>query len=249
MIWSQRWSDVLFIHYPAQAAELDPHLPPGVELDLFDDQAWISFVFFRLHVRLAWLPAVPGFSSLLELNLRTYVRCRGEQGIYFLSMHADNRLAILVAKLLTPLPYVPACMALESDSTGLWRAECDSAENSASRLCVQFRPGGPAATVAPGSLDAWLLERYRLFMGGRNRTILAADVDHAPWHVFRAEIIECADSIAADSGVLLDENPAAAHFSPGLTARFGSFWTLRLDARRIAQIATPARATVRHGGR
>ena len=67
-------------------------------------------------MRLAWLPAVPGFSSLLELNLRTYVSCGGKRGIFFLSMHANNRLAIGVARL------EQAYLASDGDLPTVYRA-------------------------------------------------------------------------------------------------------------------------------
>src|SRR5262245_29609107 len=108
MTWIQEWADVLFLHFPVSAAEVQRLLPRGIEVDKFDGRAWIGYIFFRLRVRPAWLPIVPGFSSLLELNIRTYVRCAGQAGIYFLRMYADNHLAIAAARLLTPLCYEPA---------------------------------------------------------------------------------------------------------------------------------------------
>src|SRR5262245_3173414 len=157
MIWSQRWSDVLFVHYPAGAAELAPHLPRGIELDFFAGQPWISFVFFRLQVRPAWLPAVPGFSSLLEPNLRTYVRCGERSGIYFLSMHANNSLASGVARLLTPLNYEPARMRFEKESEDWRLAECSSTNDPKARFSVRFRTTGPPQPALAESLDAWLV--------------------------------------------------------------------------------------------
>ena len=222
MSWSQRWSDVLFVHYPAAVAELEPQLPPGIELDLLDGRPWISFVFFRLHVRPAWLPAVPGLSSLLELNLRTYVRCSGQSGIYFLSMHANNRLAIGVARLLTPLNYQSARMSYESDRDG-WRvAKCSSQTNSEARFSVRFRTAGLPQPAIAGSLAAWLAERYRLFVGSKGGDVIAADVEHPPWDIspVTAEVKD--DSLAAARGLSLEAN-AIAHYSAGVIARFGSF--------------------------
>ena len=112
MIWLQRWSDVLLLHFPVRESELRPHVPRRLEIDTFHDQAWISYVFFRLDLRPAWLPNVPGFSSLLELNVRTYVRYGDLAGIYFVRMYANNRLAIAASRLLTPLCYEGAQMGM-----------------------------------------------------------------------------------------------------------------------------------------
>jgi len=226
MNWVQRWTDVLFLHYPVSSAELEPLLPAGIEPDLCGERAWISFVLFRLHVRPGWLPSVPGLSSLLELNLRTYVRHRGQPGICFLGMHADNCLAIRVARLLTPLRYLPAHVVYDSITAGWWRAECRHAENPDHRLSVRFRASGPAKTTSADSLDAWLLERYRLFVGGRDGAVIAADVEHAPWQVSPVEAIIDDHTIATASGVSLTKELYAAHFSSGVTARFQPFRTV-----------------------
>src|SRR5262245_7888988 len=102
MNWSQRWLDCLFLHFPAPPAAVARVVPPRLEVETFGGSAWISYVLFRLKLRPAWLPFVPGFSALLELNIRTYVRHRGQSGICFLRVLAENRLAIAAARLLTP---------------------------------------------------------------------------------------------------------------------------------------------------
>src|SRR5262245_43574036 len=104
-IWAQRWLDLLFLHWRVPPAALRPQLPRDLAIDTYGGDAWVSLVLFRLKVRPRWLPFVPGISNMLELNLRTYVRAANSPGIYFLSMLADNRPAIWLAKLLTPLPY------------------------------------------------------------------------------------------------------------------------------------------------
>src|SRR4051794_17678906 len=96
------------LHFAAREDQLRSWLPPQVEVDTLEGRAWLSFVFFRLKLRPARLPFVPALSSLLELNVRTYVRHRGQPGICFLKMYADNRLAIRAARWLTPLCYEPA---------------------------------------------------------------------------------------------------------------------------------------------
>ena len=71
----QTWHDLLFAHWPVPADQVRPYIPPGLELDTFDDTAWLSVVPFRMSgVRPRHLPAVPWLSAFPELNLRTYVR-------------------------------------------------------------------------------------------------------------------------------------------------------------------------------
>jgi uncharacterized protein len=104
-VWSQYWRDLLFLHWRVDPAVVRPHVPTPLEVATHDGYAWVSLVLFRLRVRPRWLPFIPGASELVEVNLRTYVSCQGAHGIWFLSVHADNRWAIRLAKLLTPMPY------------------------------------------------------------------------------------------------------------------------------------------------
>jgi uncharacterized protein YqjF (DUF2071 family) len=221
MEWWQRWSDVVFIHCAADAEALQQVLPPSLEVDTFAGDAWISYVLFRMRLRPTGLPFLPGFSSLAELNVRTYVRRGGQRGIYFLRMYADNPFAIRAASLLTPLEYHPATLNYGQLPSGEWQAKCEAAPVNF-RLKFGCRITGKPARLEPGSLDEWLLERYRLFVAGKNGSVIAADVEHPPWEAAAAVAseFECED--------LVDEkharwSPKSMHYSPGVTALFRKF--------------------------
>jgi uncharacterized protein YqjF (DUF2071 family) len=196
VIWLQRWTDVLFLHFPVPESELRPHVPRRLEIDTFHGQAWISYVFFRLDLRPAWLPSLPGFSSLLELNVRTYVRYRGQAGIYFVRMYADNRLAISASRLLTPLCYEWAKMGAKRREDGTCELFCQPAK-SVGALCVEFDADlSRLAAAAEDSLEAWLLERYRLFVAqgdeqSSGERMVATTVEHSPWLATAAENLKC----------------------------------------------------------
>lgn len=65
----------------------------------------MTIVAFRLaRVRRRWLPPLGWLSNFAELNLRTYVLYHGEPAIYFLSIHAGKRIAVQMARRVTPLP-------------------------------------------------------------------------------------------------------------------------------------------------
>jgi len=54
------WHDLLFMHWPVRAQLLRPLIPPPLELDTFDGEAWIGVVPFRMsHVRHRFLPPLP----------------------------------------------------------------------------------------------------------------------------------------------------------------------------------------------
>src|SRR5262245_44775861 len=239
MNWRQHWTDVLFLHFPVPRSELEPLLPPSLTPDEFADQAWISFVFFRLIVRPAGLPAIPGFSSLLELNVRTYVRHRDQPGIYFLRMYADNWLAIGASRLLTPLCYERAAMTDRTLPGGIRHIECRPRRPEAGALAGDCFNTGPLQEPARGSLDWWLLERYRLFVVQNDGRLLAANVEHPQWQAAPVDFVPDQIDLGRDLGLSL-RTPTAAHWSPGVAARFNAFRVSAILPRAVGRPMQPA---------
>src|SRR5580704_18232680 len=113
----QRWNDLLFAHWPIPAAKLEPLLPGGLQVDTFDQSAWVGVVpFWMDRIRLRGMPRIPGASRFPELNLRTYVRERHTNmaGVYFFSLDAANPAAVAVARTFFKLPYYWAHMSIQS---------------------------------------------------------------------------------------------------------------------------------------
>jgi uncharacterized protein YqjF (DUF2071 family) len=241
-VWSQHWNDVLFLHWPVSATTLRSQIPASLEIDTYEGVAWVSLVLFRLRVRRRWLPFLPGLSNLIEANVRTYVRYCDQPGIRFLSVYADNAWAIRLARKLTPMPYLRAemgyrCCGEESEFT----VRRPPSLRFALSLAFRTRPGHKAATA--GTLDAWLLERYRLYIADRGQRLLQADVVHAPWEIQHADVAISANSIGEQVGLELRGGPAKVHFSRGVQAKFGVFQTMNgwhaLSLRRAWVPRTP----------
>jgi uncharacterized protein len=91
----QRWRELLFIHWPIAVASLRALVPPELEIDLYDGQAYVSLIpFVVAESRPRGMPGVLA-SRFLETNLRTYVKAAdGEVGIYFFSLDASSTLAV-----------------------------------------------------------------------------------------------------------------------------------------------------------
>lgn len=241
MTWLQHWTDVLFLHFAVTPQQLAPRVPQNLEIDTFEGQAWLSFVFFRLKLRPAGIPFIPGLSSLLELNVRTYVRHRGQPGIVFLRMYADNWLAIRAARLLTPLCYEPAAMRADRSADGCRHIACFPAHRGAGQLEVDFEIADGASEPSPASLDAWLLERYRLFVPMHASHLWVAEVEHPPWKASHVRTRAIQQTLGADLGLSLGPVSLMRH-SPGVSATFGP---------PVTTVASPppARAAVRCAGR
>jgi uncharacterized protein len=221
-VWAQHWLDVLFLHWRVPTAKLRPHVPSELVIDTYDQSAWLSLVLFRLKVRPRGLPFVPGLSTLLELNLRTYVRFADQPGICFLRMLADNRLGVHLAKLFTPLPYACATMAYRR-MDDMFRFRAARLADASIGLRLAFHPNEEEAPAPHGSIDEWLVERYTLFVKDRPRGLWRADVDHAPWLVRNAQLAIHANSMGKGLGLDLGQIPDRVHYSKGVAVRFGGF--------------------------
>ena len=152
------WHDLLFMHWPVDAAALRQALPPGLELDTYGGQAWLGVVPFRMTgVGPRNLNRVPCVSAFLELNVRTYVTAGGRPGVWFYSLDAASRLAVWAARRTFHLPYFFARMSLRQSAGWLeYRSMRAGRSGISGRFAARYRPSGPVQLAPAGSLDDWL---------------------------------------------------------------------------------------------
>jgi len=120
-IMTQSWHDLLFAHWPVALDPLRQMMPPGLELDLFDQQAWLGVIPFHMtNVAPRGVRSLPWVSAFPEINVRTYVRAGGKPGVYFFSLDAGNPLAVTVARTLFHLPYYQASIEVQHEDAGVY---------------------------------------------------------------------------------------------------------------------------------
>ena len=182
----QRWLDLLFAHWRVPADELRRVVHPAVPIDEFDGSAWVGVTPFRVEgLRGRFTPPLPGVSSFLETNVRTYATVNGEPGIWFFSLDAENRSAVEAARRFYRLPYFLAEMAAESSGDGRvsYSTERVSDDGPPAALDLDYSPNGPAAVPEPGTLEHFLTERYCLYTVDDAGQVLRGDIDHEPWRL------------------------------------------------------------------
>jgi uncharacterized protein YqjF (DUF2071 family) len=183
----QSWTKLLFLHWRWDPAEIQKRLPRGLAVDRFDESAWIGIVpFFMDGVRPAGFPPLPLVSNFLELNLRTYVRDEyGRPGVWFFSLDANQPLAVWVARLLFALPYQHATM--RANQIGGWTDYVSARTGREPVLNYRYRRKGPVTEAALGSLEFFLIERYRLF-ASRGGQLFSGRVYHMPYRLSGADL-------------------------------------------------------------
>ena len=220
----QTWSDLLFVHWRAPAAELRPLLPAEVEVDEFDGSAWVGLVLFHMSgVRPWWFPALPGVSEFHETNVRTYVTCRGEPGVWFFSLEAANSLAVRVARWRWRLKYFRAEMSIsrrdsliEYRSQRLWPEPLPGQTDVAAEVGDWLPNGGSQGEARPGTLEFFLTERYLLFTEVAPGRIARGQVHHRPYPLQTATLQHCDESLLSAAGINVSTSPVHVLFSPGV---------------------------------
>ena len=210
------WTDLLFAHWPVDAARLRPFLHPDVELDTFDGQAWVSVVpFDQTDTTLRGWPNLPWLSHFPECNLRTYVRAGEVPGIWFLSLDAAQPVAVEIARLANGLPYAHARIRMARDVRGVeFQSTRRDRRIGPGSFAATWTPTGPPVHAAPGSLPEWLTERYAFFSRWHDGRLLWLEITHRRWPLAPVEVDIRANTLGAPWGIDLSAPPALVHATP-----------------------------------
>jgi uncharacterized protein len=211
-IMFQSWQQLLFAHWRVPVAELRPLVPRQLTLEEFDGTAWVGltpFLLTGLHPR--FLPPFPGISEFPEMNLRTYVRVGEKPGIFFFSLDAANRLAVIGARIGYQLPYFPSRMSMSLREG--WFHYSSVRAGGAAVFEGKYRPRGVPTVSRPGTLEYFLTERYALYTVMRGGTVLRGQIHHGPWYLQEAEAVIARNTVADAAGIRLPDTPPLLHFS------------------------------------
>jgi hypothetical protein len=223
---AQRWNDLLFAHWPVDKTIIQAMLPPGLTVDAFQGQAWISVVPFRMSgVRPRFVPPLPWLSAFPELNVRTYVVAGGKPGVWFFSLDAGNPIAVALARRFFHLPYFRGTMTCQGHGDRVdYFCQRTHAGAPPARFVASYGPAGAVASAEPGSLNQWLVERYCLYAADRQGRLYRGEIHHAPWPIQPAwaEIEE--NSMLRAAGISLPVSQPLLHFARRLDV---VVWPLR----------------------
>ncbi len=216
-VMEMQWRDLLFLHWEYPVAVIRATLPAGLQVDTFGGKAYLGVVpFFMRNVRPRFVPSVPRLSHFMELNLRTYVHDEaGVPGVWFYSLDANQPLAVKIARRFFHLPYEHAVMESSRTKAGAIRYRSLRA-GAATPTIFEYAAGEVLPEAAPGSLEFFLVERYRLYASAKGRLRRGA-VFHPPYPLCRAEVSSWDENL-----LTLDGFPAPGRgpdhliFSPGV---------------------------------
>ena len=212
-IMSQTWNDLLFAHWPIDVDVLRPKVPSGLEIDVYDGQAWLGIVPFHMtNVAPRFTPALPWLSAFPELNVRTYVRCGHKPGVYFFSLDASNPIAVHTARILFHLPYYAAEMRVDVSRERV-RYHSRRRDRTLAAFEGEYAPTGPPSPPRPGSKEEFLTERYCLYADDSSGRLHRLEIHHPPWPLQPAEAVVTQNTMGEAAGISLPTVRPLLHFS------------------------------------
>jgi len=206
--------DVLFAHWEADPATVAARLPDGLSVATHDGRAWLGVVAFAAE------PIVPrGLPAALsrpfaQVDLRTYVEHRGERGVRFLSLDADDPLAVVGGRALAALPYYRARTRLRNRAGEVTFASRRTHRGAPpAHFAATYRGEGDAEPAEPGSLAAFLTESDAFFVG--DDPLLRGAVARDPWPLQSADVTVHANTLFDASEFDRPDGEPVAHYASG----------------------------------
>jgi uncharacterized protein YqjF (DUF2071 family) len=210
---------LLFLHWPMAVESLRPLVPPGLEIDTYDGQAWLTLNAFNMAVaQFRSLPPLPGLNTSPEVDLRTYVRVDDQPGMFFISMDIDNQLGVWISRTFYHLPYLQSDIKFSFLGDGFQIESHRPATKAApaADFVVTYGPAGEPFCARPGSLEHFLLERHAYFtVSPRGRLYRGRD-HRLPLVVLPAKAEIEADTIVQAAGLTLPDVEPILLYSPGM---------------------------------
>ncbi len=136
--------------------------------------------------------------------------------MWFLSLDASNPLAVWAAKRFFHLPYYRARMALSAGADGFHFHSERVGMGPAVRFEATYRPIAEPFEARPGSLEAFLAERYCLYARSPDGRLYRLEVHHFPWPLQRAEGNVAAGDLLKPHRLSVGAAAPLLHFSRGV---------------------------------
>lgn len=190
-----RWQHLAMLNYEVDSKILRPHLPEGVELDLYEDRCFVSLVgFMFLETRLMGIP-IPGHRNFEEVNLRFYVKRQVKdevrRGVVFIKELVPRFALAFVARLVYNENYVALPMSHSIDEEALRENKPASVRYSwnigTDEEYLEVRTSDAPFLPEPGSHEQFIIEHYWGYSRQKNLRTLEYEVTHPPWQVYAAD--------------------------------------------------------------
>jgi len=174
------WNNLLMLNYSVDASLLEPLVPMGTELDMFEGKTYVSLVGFEFNRTRVLGFAVPFHQNFEEVNLRFYVRRGSKRGVVFIRELVPRYAVAAIARWAFNENY--SCVPMSH------RIEVGKAEYTWSGGCVmRIETEGESFLPPEGSLSQFITEHYWGYASQKGGGCLEYEVQHPAWVVWNAK--------------------------------------------------------------
>jgi uncharacterized protein YqjF (DUF2071 family) len=231
VVMRSAWHHLLFLHWEMEPGILQEKLPAGLQIDTFEDRAFVGLVPFTMTaVRPHGLPHLPPLrrwhEDFHEINVRTYVRHEKHgPGVWFFSLDAASAPAVVTARNWFKLPYFYARMSLlirreMGNETMRYASRRQWPQPLPAACDIEYSPQGETSAAQPGTLEYFLIERYLLYSFWRGQ-LFVGRVRHKPYPIQSAQLHSVRENLITAAGITRPNAPPLAHYSRGVKVDIG----------------------------
>ena len=203
-VMTQRWNDLLFLHYEIAPEKLRPLVPEVLTLDTYQQRAWVSVTpFWMNHLR------PPGSRRCRGSRIFPRSTCAPTSPTTASRASSSSASTPAIfppygeARIFYRLPYWQAAMKVKG--RGGPKIEYRTKRSHGPKPAELRAPTGRlrrAFHARPGSLEHFLTERYCLYSVSRKR-LYRADIHHLPWDLQPATVELELNTMAQTAGIEL----------------------------------------------
>ncbi len=182
---SARWEQLIMANYAVNPQILQPYLPKGVELDYFNDTAFVSLVGFMFkNTRLFNIP-IPFLGTFEEINLRFYVKRKDgnafKRGVVFINETVPYKPVAFIANKLYKEHYIsiPTKSKINVTASNKTIQYDWKINNGWNKLSVNTP--NSAAPMIEGSIEEFIFEHYYGYTKINDQLTQEYKVNHPRW--------------------------------------------------------------------
>jgi uncharacterized protein YqjF (DUF2071 family) len=211
------------INYEVDPQILQPFVPAGTQLDLWQGKALVSLVGFMFLNTRIWRVPIPYHINFEEVNLRFYLKrsllSEERRGVSFIKEIVPKPAIAYLARWLYGENYVamPMGHTIEQRHNELEVEYRWQLQGTWQKICM--RAVGAPALPLPGSEAEFITEHYWGYVSKRCGKCVEYEVVHPQWRLWDAtEVkvdVDCLALYGTPFGSLLDNPPRSAFLAEG----------------------------------
>ena len=188
---SARWENLIMANYAVNPDVLKSFLPKGVELDLFENKAYVSLVGFMFKKTSLFNIPIPLLGTFEEINLRFYVkRVEGDnvkRGVVFINETVPYKIVAWLANKLYKEHYIAIPTKNEIDITDFSKSIKYEWKINNIWNHIAVNTAKESEPMLQGSVEEFIFEHYFGYTKINNHLSQEYKVNHPRWEINKVE--------------------------------------------------------------